>query len=295
MKEPAHLVIGADSLVGSSLIEALRERGHRVFGTTRRKETLSADRLFFDFEAPAPPEFPDAVEYVHVVAAATDYARCAARPECHAINTVHTPRMIEAFLRRGLFVSFISSNSVFGGDRPWPHEDAPHDARFPYAVQKSLAEQGVIRAARNCDAEQRMAIIRLTKVMDASSSPLPSWFESWRQGQPVQPFADLTFAPVSRRFAANSLAVIAEKRAAGALHISGAENVTYVDFAHILAKTMGVDPKLIIPTTAVAKGVDIPFKPRFSGLGMTRTTACTGLHPQTAEEVVKDILLSASL
>ena len=295
MKEPAHLVIGADSLVGSSLIEALRERGHRVFGTTRRKETLTADRLFFDFEAPAPPEFPDAVEYAHVVAAATDYARCAARPECHAINTVHTPRMIEAFLRRGLFVSFISSNSVFGGDRPWPHEDAPHDARFPYAVQKSLAEQGVKRAARNCDAEQRMAIIRLTKVMDASSSPLPSWFESWRQGQPVQPFADLTFAPVSRCFAATALAIIAEKRAAGALHISGAENVTYVDFAHILAKTMGVDSKLIVPTTAVAKGVDIPFKPRFSGLGMTRTTACTGLHPQTAEEVVKDILLSASL
>lgn len=295
MSESAHLVIGADSLVGSCLIETLRERGHRVFGTTRRKETLSADRLFLDFEDPAPPALPDEIEYVHVVAAATDYTRCAVRPECHTVNTVHTPRLVEALLRRGLFVSFISSNSVFGGDRPWPDEDAPHDARFPYAVQKSLAEEGVRRAARECAAEHRMAIVRLTKVMDASSSPLPTWLNSWQRGQTVRPFADLIFAPVSRRFAARALAVIAEKRVAGALHLSGADNITYVDFAHILVKALGVAPGLIAPTTAVAQGVDIPFKPRFSGLGMSRTTARTGIQPQAPEDVAADILLPGSI
>lgn len=291
MSDSAHLVIGADSLVGSGLIETLRERGHKVFGTTRRKETLSADRLFFDFEDPVTPAFPDEIEFVHVVAAASDYTRCATQPECHTVNTVHTPRLVETLLRRGLFVTFISSNSLFGGDRPWPSEDAPHDARFPYAIQKSLAEEGVKQAARECAAEDRMAIVRLTKVMHASSSPLPAWLDSWQRGQTVRPFADLVFAPVSRRFVAQALAIISEKRVAGALHVSGADNITYVDFAHILAKALGVDPNLIVPTTAVAQGIDIPFKPRFSGLGMPRTTTSTGIQPQAPEDVVTDILM----
>ncbi len=292
MSKPTHLVIGADSFVGSYLIKDLRDRGYRVFGTTRRKETLSADRVFFDFGAHDSLALPEDVEYVHVVAAATDYGRCATLPECHTVNTVYTPRVVESLLRRGLFVCFVSSNAVFGGERPWPHEDAPHDARFPYAQQKDLAEQGILQAARLCAAEHRLAIVRLTKVLDASSSPLPAWLASWKQGQPVHPFADLTFAPISRSFAASALAVIAEKRVAGALHVSGSENLTYVDFAHILAKTLGVDSTLIVPTTAVAQGVEIPFKPRFSGLGMIRTTDCTGLHPQTPESVAADILLS---
>lgn len=292
MHKPIHLVIGADSFVGMCLIEKLRKLGYKVYGTTRRKETLADDRIFFDFRDPASLALPSGVEYVHVVAAATDYGRCAAIPECHMVNTVYTPRLVESLLRCGLFVSFVSSNAIFGGDTPWPHEDAPHAPRFPYALQKDLAEQGVCRAARLCAAEHRLAIVRLTKVLDASSSPLPAWLESWQRGEPVRPFADLTFAPISRRFAASALARIAEKKVAGSLHVSGAENITYVGFAHILAKAMNIDHSLIVPTTAVEQGVDIPFKPRFSGLGMARTTACTGLQPQTPQAVVADILLS---
>ena len=290
----AQLVIGADSFVGSCLVRTLRERGHRVYGTTRRKDTLSPERLFCDFAEPASLEVPPDVACVHIVAAATDYTRCATVPETHTVNAVHTPRLAGELLQKGVFVSFVSSNSVFGGDRPWPHEDAPHDARFPYAIQKDLAEAGVLRAARDAGCVDRLAIVRLTKVLDASSSPLPAWLAAWREGRAVRPFADLIFAPVSRRFAALALAIIGEKRVSGSLHVSGAENISYVGFAHVLAKALGVDPSLIVPTTATAEGVDIPFKPRYSGLGMTRTTACTGIHPQRIEDVVADLALPAN-
>lgn len=293
MSVAAHLVIGADSFVGSCLIRTLRERGHRVYGTTRRKDTLSPERLLCDFADPASLDVPPDVDRAHIVAAATDYARCATVPESHTVNTVHTPRLAGELLRKGLFVSFVSSNSVFGGDMPWPHEDGPHDARFPYAIQKDLAEAGVLRAARDAGCTDRLAIVRLTKVLGSSSSPLPSWLSAWREGRAVRPFADLIFAPLSLRYAAWALAVIGEKGVSGSLHVSGAANVSYVDFAHALAKALGVNPSLIVPTTATAEGVDIPFKPRYSGLGMTRTTACTGLRPQSMDEVVADLALTA--
>jgi dTDP-4-dehydrorhamnose reductase len=138
-------------------------------------------------------------------------------------------------------------------------------------------------------ATDRLNIVRLTKIMNAGVSPLPAWFSAWDRGKPVQPFEDLVFAPISVKFVGQALATIGEARIPGELHLSGAENVSYVEFAHALAKRLKVDPALIRPTTAVAKGVHIPFKPRYSGLGMTRTTELTKIRPQRLDELVDDL------
>jgi dTDP-4-dehydrorhamnose reductase len=106
----------------------------------------------------------------------------------------------------------------------------------------------------------------------------------------VSPFEDLIFAPISVKFVGEALATICEKRVAGNLHISGAENVTYVEFANALARRLDVDTSLIGATTATAKGVNIAFKPRFSGLGMTRTTELTGVRPQPLDRLIDDIV-----
>jgi hypothetical protein len=47
---------------------------------------------------------------------------------------------------------------------------------------------------------------------------------------------------------------------------------------------------LINPTTAVEKGVNIPFKPHFSGLGMARTTELSGIEPQPLDRLVDDLM-----
>jgi hypothetical protein len=58
-----------------------------------------------------------------------------------------------------------------------------------------------------------------------------------------------------------------------------------------LAEKMGIESRLIAPTTATAKGVQIAFKPRYSGLGMKRTTELSGLKPQPLADVVDDLLV----
>jgi dTDP-4-dehydrorhamnose reductase len=286
----AYIVVGADSLVGGSLLKALARRGHSAYGTTRRREQTGPGRLFLDFESTEPFLAPADAGYAFVVAAATNYDRCEKDPMARVINEELTPRTVAELLKQGLFATFISTNSVFGGERSWPHEDAKHDPQIPYAAQKSRAEDAVRAFARELGAEDRLNIVRLTKILDATTSPLPAWFAAWERGETIEPFADLIFAPMSSRFVGEALATVGEKRVAGHLHLSGAENVSYVDLARAFARRKGVGEKLIRPSSATAKGIHIAFKPRFSGLGMERTTALTGLHPQPLDAVVADVI-----
>lgn len=288
------LVVGGDSLVGGGLYSALQRRGHRAFASTRRHDTLDAQRVYLDFENETPFRVPPGVQYAFLLAAATNYDRCEKDPLAHRINVDLIPRLIASLLEQGLFVTFISTNSVFGGERPWPREDEPHTPGIAYARQKAEGEKVIREAAQGLSAQDRLNIVRLTKILDRHTSPLPTWFSAWERGEVVQPFSDLIFAPMSVRFVGEALATIGERRIPGNLHLSGAENVTYVDLANALAERLKVDPALISPTTAVERGVNIPFKPRYSGLGMRRTTKLIGIVPQPLAEVADDLLAEHS-
>lgn len=280
------LVIGGDSLVGGETYRALERRGHRVLATTRRQNTVDGKRIFLAFEGADSFRVPDGVRYVFVIAAATNYERCEKDPLARVINVDLIPRLVANLLGQGAFVSFISTNSVFGGDRPWPGENDPHAPGIAYARQKSEAEQAINAAAERLGASERMNVVRLTKILNADVPPLPAWFAAWAEGKAVEPFSDLIFAPLSARFAGESLSTFGEKRIPGNLHLSGAANITYVDLAQALTRRLRVATELISPTTAVAKGINIPFKPRYSGLGMSRTTKLSGIEPQPLDNLV---------
>ena len=286
----AYLVVGGDSLVGGSLVEALLRRGHHVIASTRRRDTLNTRRVYLDFEGTDEFRAPEEVAYAFVVAAATNYERCEKDPQAKVINVELIPRAVMSLLEQGLFVTFISTNSVFGGERPWPHEDDPHAPGIPYARQKAEGEAAIRAGAARLGASGRLNIVRLTKIMNASVPPLPAWFAAWQGGASVEPFSDLIFAPMSTVFVGEALATIGEQRVAGNLHLSGAENVSYVDFANALAVRFDVDRALIRPSTAVAKAISIPFKPRFSGLGMSKTTQLTGIKPQPLDHLIDDLV-----
>lgn len=286
----AVLVVGGDSLVGGGLLAALRRRGRTAYATTRRPETVSESRIFLDFQDPEAFELPENVGHAVILAGAVDYTSCATDPMARTVNVDLIPRCVAALLERGCFVSFISTNSLFGGERPWPGEDDPHAPGIPYAEQKHEAEERIVALADKLGLSEMMSIVRLTKILDPSTPPLPTWFDTWERGEVVTPFEDLIFAPMSLRFVGEALATLTEKNIPGNLHLSGAENVSYVAFAEALAGAMGVDKKLIAPTTATEKGVHIAFKPTYSGLGMERTTRLSGIKPQTIAEVVSDLL-----
>jgi len=294
-KNSSYVVVGANSLVGGALIKVLQSRGYETYGTTRRADQVSKNMLFLDFADPESYRLPVKASHAVIVAAATNYERCETDPLARKINTELSPQLIESLLSQGVFITFISTNSVFGGDRPWPNEDDSHDARIAYAIQKHEAEERAKAAAESLNALDRFSVVRLTKILSLETSPLPFWFRSWKEGKAVEPFADLIFAPMSLDFVGQALAEIAVKNVPGNLHLSGAENVNYVELAKAFASALGVDSSMIVPSSATAKGIHIAFKPVYSGLGMQRTTQLTGIHPQPLERVVADLIHSFRL
>lgn len=283
------LVLGGDSLVGRAVIRSLKDQGNQVYSTTRRRHSLAANRLFCDIELLDSLAFPSVVGSVIIIAAATNYDRCANDLKARVINVELIPRLAKSFLEKGLHVTFISTNSVFGGETPWPSESAQHAPGIAYAQQKSDGEKAIQQAAEELGASEKLCITRLTKILAVDTSPIPAWLDSWSRGLPVEPFADLVFAPMSVAFVGKSLAYIGEKCFFGNLHLSGSENISYVAFAYAIARKLGVPPSLIQPTTSIEKVVHIAFKPSYSGIGMERTTALTGLKPQPLDQVLNDL------
>lgn len=291
--ESGYLVIGGDSLVGGETVRAMRGRGLTTLATTRRRGTLDAGRVLMNFEDESTHTAPVGVHTALVIAAATDYKRCEEDPQARVINVELIPKAVANLLEQGLFVIFISTNSVFGGERPWPHEDDPHAPGIAYAQQKHEGELAIRAAAGRLGAEDRLNITRLTKVLTADVPPLPSWFEAWRRGAPVTPFSDFLVAPMSVGYVARSLATLAERRPGGNTHLSGASNISYTDIAYALANRRGVPRDLVQPTTATEKAVHIAFKPTYSGIGMQRTRELTGLEPQPFEDAMDDVAAEA--
>ena len=285
-----NLVFGVNSFLGTELIKVLKEQNRNVVGTTRRKSSVSDSCTYLDLSKDDLNfNIPQSVNYAYLLAGSWSYSECERDPNAWKVNVVNMARFAKQLLEQGVFVTFVSTNAVFGGERPWCHEDDEHKPLFPYAQHKSAAEAAIQAAAKELDAIDKLNIVRLTKILGISTPPLPSWIDTMKCGDVLQPFTDLSFAPISVRYTAESLAEIGRHRISGNFHVSGADNVSYDKFSRKFADNLGFKTIEIEPTTSVIMNVNIPFKPSYSGIGMERTTKLIGLKPQTLDELMADL------
>jgi len=283
------LLIGGDGQIGARLASTLRARGHRVLATTRTPARADADRPFLDLSRQDAFDPPAAVDRACILAAATTFERCENDPEARRLNVEWVPSLACRLLARGMHVTFLSTNAVFGGRSPCPAEDDPHDPQAAYPRQKSEGEAAIRHAAARLGATDRCAIVRLTKVLSPYSSPVPGWRQAWSRGEVARPFSDLVFAPISLSCAARALAVLLETGPAGNFHLSGEGDVDYGSFARTLAARLGVRPGLVEPAASHELGMRLAFAPRYSALSMARTSRLTGLVPQSLHAVIDDL------
>lgn len=290
MNAKRFLVVGGDSLVGSRLVETFKERGHDAQGTTRRQPAKGPAQRYLDI-AHIPDSFtPSDVDHVYLVAAISNYGQCETDPLAWPLNVEAIPRLARHYLQRGIRVSFISTNTVFGPASHWPTETSPHHPTIAYAQQKSAGESAIKSAAAELNATENLNIIRLTKIIGPQTPPLPDWLDALERDQPIMPFTDLIFAPMSLDYVADALARLGETWRSGELHLSGAESVDYANFAARLAEAMGKPGNLVVPTTSAERGINLVYQPTCGGISMNRTCALTGLKPESLDAVISYIL-----
>jgi len=282
------LIIGGDSFLGKRLFKYLVDNGVEVKKTTRRPENIDSDTFFFDL-LNFDDSFDTPSDIVIFLAGVWNYQECQNTSESRHVNVDITTKLATCLLAKDKRVVLISSNTVFGGERPWCNEDDEHSPLFKYAEHKSDAEKAIEKASLSLNCQENLAIIRLTKLLSIETSPIPSWINSLGNEEQITPFTNLVFSPISVSFATRNVANIALSKHSGRFHLSGDDNVNYLAFSEMLAKYFGFNTNMIAATTSYKAGVDIPFLPKYSGLSMSRTDKVMGIKAQHISEVLDDL------
>jgi dTDP-4-dehydrorhamnose reductase len=242
------LVTGADGSIARALLEALRTPGNLVWSTTRRAESVGPRTLFLDLaDQPEQWTLPaEPVDVAFLCAAIASQERCGTEPELtRRINVEHTVALAEKLVAQRTFVVFLSTNLVFDGETPFATADDAYNPRSAYGMQKAQAEQRLLALG------ERVAIVRLGKVITPHMKLFDGWIHALRAQREIRPFDNLAMAPVSIQFAVDVLCRVAAERRPGIVHANAAHDITYAQAAHIIAARIGADERLIVPSAGV--------------------------------------------
>lgn len=278
------LVIGADGLLGGSVVALARRHGWPVHGTTLAPAQPPApDLAVLDLREPPGAWRPPADTRAALLCAAiTRLDACRADPAgSRLINVTRTLELARHLTDAGIHVTFISSNLVFDGTRPNVAADAPFQPRTEYGRQKAEVETALRELPRDLT-----AVVRLSKVVHGNWPLIHGWLDALRAGRPVQAFADFVCAPIPLALVVRGLAEVARGRRPGTWQFSADTDVSYADIARHLARRIGA-PESLVTGVASHGGANLEHNPAHTTLDATRASAELGLAfppPLTAVE-----------
>jgi dTDP-4-dehydrorhamnose reductase len=248
------LVTGASGLLGASVALLAREQGREVVGLHHHHrvhmdglESLGADladpaetrRIFLEVK-------PSIV--VHC-AAATNVDWCEDHPaEADRINVKMPATIAEMAAQSGARLVYVSTDSVFGGERgDYAETDAPSPVNV-YAKTKLQGEREVLRYHPAAS----IARVNLYGWNAQNKESLAEWIlKQLTLGNVVPGFSDVHFCPVLANDVAEILLALSDQNLGGLYHIVGSERVSKHEFARRVASTFGFDPGQVVPTRLV--------------------------------------------
>ncbi len=276
------LLIGGDSEVAKGALAFLRGARHQVISTTRRPERVNAETILLDLSAPLDSWDPPAgMRAACIFAAVARLGACQSDPAGSAyVNVAQTVALIDRLLGAGIYVLHLSTNQVFDGRMPQVRAEAPTCPVSEYGRQKASTEAAILeRLNRGAP----VAILRLAKVLTSDTPLLREWVAALARGRPIRPFHDMTLAPTPIDLVARAIAALLQDRASGLFQLTGPRDVSYADMAFALAARMGLDRRLVEPTSAAAANLPLGATPPYTTLDSTRLAERYGiLAPDTS-------------
>lgn len=285
---PAFLIIGGDGLVGNALVRKIRSESCPVIATSRRLVTNSTDTLqfnlagnakdlFLDTRIPALAKRGSLVTFL--TAAVTKIAECARDPQgTRLINVTNTVNLARELLLSGSAVVFLSSNAVFSGSVPYPTDLTEPDPVTDYGRQKAEVEKTLLAIHAGIPEAPPLMIVRLTKVVARTLPLIGHWIENLQVGLSIEAFHDRCLSPISLRYAVESLHRIGKSGKSGIYHVTGSGDLSYYNFARLLAESLGVDADLVKAVSADVNVIGLVQKN--GALGQTSAGLTLSLTPE---------------
>ena len=277
------LVIGADSLVGSELVLALRAAGYAVRATSRR---FRADAIQLDLARPDLPALArERFACAFVCAGVTEMQACERAPgAAHLVNVESTLKVMRALARVGTHLVFFSSGQVFDGEIPRPGETAPRRPKNRYGRHKLEVEEAIAREALPA------AILRITKIL--AREPV-GMFRAWHgalcAGEPAVAATNMTLAPVSVGDVAQAAMRLGLERRSGAWHLSSADEISYADAARRMAEICGLPASRVHGHEPTEAQVPMMYRHRYAALDAGKLARTLGFPIRPAAAVLNEL------
>jgi dTDP-4-dehydrorhamnose reductase len=159
-----------------------------------------------------------------------------------AINYKNTVCLIDALNDLGLPCLFISSSCVFAADAITRDELSPRCPSVYYGELKAQVEDHILST------HQMNSVIRLTKIVD-DNSIIYSWMKQIRNGLMVNAFDDMLVSPVHIELILPIIYKWCRLCQSRIIHISSDQQITYYEWATMLAHRLNLPTELITVTS----------------------------------------------
>ncbi len=255
------LVIGSDGLLGRSVSTLLRNLGVRVSSTSRRPETSQEYRI--DLEDPASGRWSPTETFATVFLCVGPHSMRECRLNPSEARRIYQDNLLELCSRlKDSTIVFISSNQVFDGLAPLREAMSLRQPLTEYGRIKAQVEDALLACGR-------ARVIRLGKVLHDSSPLLCGWRSNLALGKPIEAFADMTLAPVPLPLASRAI-VAAATASDPILQLSGPEDVSYAEFARLVARHLGYPGSSVRESSAAHAGIPPEERPPHTTLDSSR-------------------------
>ena len=284
MSATKHLVVGMNGTIGSALYLRLQATGAAVWGSTQRRGAeIDGNTIYLNLREPSSWSFAHKFDVVYFCAGLCRMSLCEEDPVgTHHINVDATLALAEYFAKQdGLFV-FLSTNQVFSGNQAFVLPDAEYQPQNEYGRQKAKIETLL---KEHCP---KLAIVRLTKVVEPNMALIQNWIQRLQQDQPIDAYTDMMLAPVSLRQVINVLIKIGEKNLTGIYQVSGNQDISYYDLATFLAQRLSRSDSLVRAVSGLESGMRKTFLPKFTTLDTSSIIAAVSEHSPHYAEVVQE-------
>lgn len=256
------LIVGGDSDIGRSLVNAFALKGANVWQTTRHYDRVSKHCLYLDLsEDVSRWELPRKKVSVAVICASvTLQEQCRIDPVAtRQVNVINTVKLIKNLVSCGSFVVFLSTNAVFDGEKPLAKSSDALNPQTEYGKQKAAVERQLLSLGGS------IAVVRLGKVIVPDMDLFQGWVRDLERGREIYPFSDMVFSPISLQVAVACICMVVMDELLGVSQVTAPVDISYAEAAYDIAKRIGADETLVKPTSCKNSN-SIHFVPRYTAL-----------------------------